>query len=117
MTCGAGCDIILEMVANVNLGKDPQVLAPFGRIVVIGNRGETTINPRDLMQKDATVYAMTLFNVPPAELGEIYADIAAGLADGSLEPVVGREFALEDAAAAHSAVMESGARGKIVLKP
>jgi NADPH:quinone reductase-like Zn-dependent oxidoreductase len=32
-----------------------------------------------------------------------------------LRPIVGREFPLEDAPEAHQAVMEQGAKGKVVL--
>ncbi len=117
MTCGRGCDVILEMLANQNLGNDPQVLAPFGRVVVIGNRGEATVNPRDWMMRDATIYAMTLFNVSPAQLQAIHADLFAGLESGALKPVIGRRFSLQDAAKAHETVSQSGARGKIVLLP
>lgn len=116
MTCGRGCDIILEMLANENLGADPQVLAPFGRIVVIGSRGEATVNPRDWMSRDATLYGMTLFNVSPEQLREIHTDLGAGLRDGSLQPIIARTFSLEEAPQAHEAVMQSGARGKIVLR-
>ena len=42
-------------------------------------------------------------------------DLIAGLADGSLDPVVGAEMALEDAAAAYVRVMETGSYGKLVL--
>jgi NADPH2:quinone reductase len=115
MTCGAGCDIILEMAAHVNLGKDPEVLAPGGRIVVIGSRGEVTVNPRDWMSREAVVYGMTLFNTPPAQMREILNDVAAGLADGSLQPVIGQKFSLDEAPQAHAAILEGGARGKIVL--
>ena len=117
MTCGRGADVILEMLANENLGGDGQVLAPFGRVVVIGNRGEAKVNARDWMMRDATIYGMTLFNVPPDELKLIHADLVAGLEEGTLKPVIGREFPLSDANLAHVAVMESGARGKIILRP
>lgn len=117
MTCGNGCDVILEMLANVNLAHDPQVLALFGRLVVIGNRGETTVNPRDWMQRDATIYGMTSFNINPQEFEAIHADLGAGLESGQLKPVVGQKFALADAAQAHHAILQSGAHGKIVLLP
>jgi len=39
----------------------------------------------------------------------------AGLANGTLRPVVGSELPLAEAPAAHVAVMEPGAYGKIVL--
>ena len=114
-TCGRGFDIILEMLANENLGADPEVLAPFGRIVVIGNRGQATVNPRDWMMRDATVYGMTLFNVAPDELSAIHRDLAEGLKSGALNPVIGQSFALADAAQAHRAVMQGESHGKIVL--
>jgi NADPH2:quinone reductase len=116
MTCGRGFDVILEMLASENLGRDPQVLAPMGRIVVIGSRGEVTVNPRDWMGRDASVFGMVLFNTPAAQMQEIHADLFAGLSDGSLKPIVGRRFSLAEAAEAHQAVMQSGARGKIVLQ-
>jgi NADPH2:quinone reductase len=43
--------------------------------------------------------------------------LVRGLENGSLQPVIAREFPLADAAAAHQAVMSPGARGKIVLVP
>ncbi|PQV65090.1 NADPH2:quinone reductase [Abditibacterium utsteinense] len=116
MTCGRGCDIILEMRADKNLGADPQVLAPFGRIVVIGNRGEATVSPRDWMSRDAVIYAMTLFNTPPEELQKIHADLFSGLENGELKPMVGGEFGLQDAARAHEAIGQNTSRGKIILR-
>jgi len=117
ITGGRGVNVILEMLANVNLGKDLPVLAPKGRVVVIGSRGKVEITPRDLMSRDADIRAMSLFNASPAELAGIHAAIGAGLENGTLQPEVGREFPLAEAARAHIAVLESGARGKIVLIP
>jgi len=58
-----------------------------------------------------------LFNVSDSDFVEIHAALIAGLANGTLSPVVGREMPLADAARAHQAVMEPGAHGKIVLAP
>jgi NADPH2:quinone reductase len=117
ITEGRGADVILEMLANVNLGKDLDVVARFGRIVVIGNRGTIEINPRGAMAKDATIFGLALWNASPPELASIMAALTAGLANGTLRPVVGREFPLAEAQAAQKAVMEPGAYGKIVLVP
>src|SRR5262249_29764492 len=57
---GRGVDVILEMLANVNLGSDLKMLAVNGRVVVIGSRGDVTITPRDLMARRASVQAFTL---------------------------------------------------------
>jgi NADPH2:quinone reductase len=116
-TGGRGPDVILEMLANVNLDKDLGMLAKFGRIVVVGNRGRIEINPRDAMGRDADILGMTLFNVSDPDLREIHAALVSGLATGVLNPIVNRELPLADAAAAHDAVMQAGALGKIVLLP
>lgn len=116
-TGGRGVDIVLEMLANRNLTKDFEVLAKYGRISVIGNRGSLEFNPRLAMGKDATIYGLTLFNTPPAQLAEILEAIYNGLSEGYLNPVIGKTFPLAEAARAHREVIESKAAGKIVLKP
>ncbi len=117
LTGGRGFDVILEMLANINLGRDLPLLARSGRVIVIGSRGKVEITPRDLMSRDADIRGMSLFNASPAELSGIHAAIGAGLANGTLRPIVGREFSLGEAAQAQIAVLEPGARGKIVLRP
>ena len=117
LTNGRGVDIVLEMLANVNLDKDLEVLARNGRVVVIGSRGRAEIDPRKTMGVDGAILGMTLFNADRAELHEIHAGIVAGLENGTLTPVVGREMPLADAVASHVAVLEPGAMGKIVLVP
>ena len=115
LTGGRGFDVIIEMLANVNLGKDLPVLAKGGRVVVVGSRGKVEINPRDLMQRDAQVLGMVFFNASPEERRSIYAALDAGFENGTLNPVVGKDFPLANAGEAHKAVMEAGAYGKIVL--
>ena len=117
LTGGRGVDIILEMLANVNLAKDLPLLAKFGRVIVIGSRGKVEITPRDLMARDAGVRAMMLFNATDAELAGIHAALGAGLENGTLRPIIGRERPLAEAALAHGQILEPGACGKIVLLP
>ena len=116
-TGGRGVDVVLEMATHVNLDKDLGLLATRGRIVVIGNRGRVEIDARQAMGKDAAILGMTLFNISDADMASINSYMVAGLANGTLKPVVGREFPLADAAKAQDAVMAPGAHGKIVLVP
>ena len=116
-TGGRGVDVIVELLANVNLGKDLTILAKGGRVAVIGSRGRVEIDPRDAMQRDADLRGMVMPNTPPAELASIHAALVAGLENGTLRPVIGKEFRLAEAAQAHRAVMEPGAFGKIVFVP
>ncbi|HUC54685.1 MAG TPA: NADPH:quinone reductase [Candidatus Cybelea sp.] len=116
-TGGRGVNIILEMLANVNLSADLKLLATNGRVIIIGNRGEITINPRDLMLRRASARGFTLWAITPAEEAEIHAGLFAGLENGTLRPVVGKELPLAEATRAHKEILEPGAAGKIVLVP
>jgi len=117
LTGGRGFDVIIELLANVNLARDLTILAPKGRVVVIGNRGTIEINPRDAMMRDGSILAMSLWNATPDDLFSIHSALVAGLENQTLRPVIGQEIPLADAARAHAAVMEPGAYGKIVLIP
>ena len=114
-TGGRGADLIFEMLANVNLGHDLKLLAPEGRVVVIGSRGDATISPRDLMTRRGSILAFTLWSITEAEEREIHAGLIAGLESGTLRPIVGKELPLAEAPRAHKEILEPGAFGKIVL--
>jgi len=104
-------------LANVNLGQDLKVLAPGGRVVVIGSRGTVEIDPRDALRREAAILGAIIFAATPKENEAIHAALAAGLENGTLRPVIGQELPLKDAPRAHEKVMEPGAYGKIILIP
>jgi len=115
LTGGRGVDLILEMLANVNLGKDLTVLGLEGCIVVIGSRGDAQINPRLLMRAQGSILGMT--GGTPEQYAQAHAAIGAGLRAGTLRPVVGKEIPLAEAPRAHHEIIEQPAYGKIVLVP
>ena len=110
-----GVNIILEMLANVNLGKDLSLLALNGRVIVIGSRGNVEITPRDLMTREGDIRAISLFNLSDDQLSDIYSSLNAQFEANLLKPIIGREFPLAEAAQAQVAVMSPGAHGKILL--
>lgn len=114
-TNGRGVDVIIEMLADVNLERDFSALAMFGRIVIVGNRGSLEFTPRLAMGKDATIYGMSLYNYSAAERNEIRDAVHKGLSEGYLDPIVNKAFPLAEAPTAHKTVIESKAAGKIVL--
>jgi NADPH:quinone reductase len=116
-TGGRGVDLIIEMLANVNLMKDLDLIAKRGRIVIVGNRGAIELNPRAIMGKDATIVGFTNWNALPTELATAHAAIVAGMERSGYKPQVGKELPLADAALAHEEVLKPGAFGKIVLIP
>ena len=117
LTCDRGINVILEMLANVNLANDLKLLAKFGRVIVIGNRGTVEIDPRDTMGKNASIMGMSLFNTSQQALSQIHAAIYAGLRDGRYKPVIHSTSSLADAPKSHELVMEAGVNGKIILTP
>ncbi len=114
---GRGVDLILEMLANANLGNDLKILDQGGRVVVIGSRGPVEIDPRDAMTRDATIMGILLFNASEAELAVIHAGLVAGLENRTVRPVIGTEMPLSEAPQAHTAVMSATSYAKIVLIP
>lgn len=117
LTGGRGVDVVIEMLANVNLQKDLGIVATRGRIVMIGNRGMVEINARLAMNKDAAILGMALYHATPREVTGIHAALVEGLHNGTLRPVIARELPLREAARAHEEVMAAGHHGKIVLVP
>jgi NADPH2:quinone reductase len=114
-TNGRGVNVIVELLANVNLGKDLTILAKGARVAIIGSRGRVEIDPRDAMQRDVDLRGMAMPNTPPEELASIHAALVAGLENGTLRPVIDKQFPLAKAAQGHRAVTDPGAFGKIVL--
>jgi NADPH2:quinone reductase len=114
-TSGIGVDLILEMLANVNLGQDLKLLARHGRVVIIGSRGDVSVSPRDLMTRRGSIHAFTLWGITEAEEKEIHAGLSAGLENGTLRPIIGKELPLSEAVRAHKEIVQPGAFGKIVL--
>ncbi len=117
LTCRCGVDVIVEMLANVNLGSDLSILAKGGRVVVVGSRGTVEIEPRRTFLPETAILGMSLYSATDKELASMHAAFGAGLTNGTLRPVVSRELPLAEAAAAHHGVIESSTLGKIVLVP
>ncbi len=115
LTNGKGPDVIIEFLANENLETDLKIIAPFGRIIIVGNRGSLEINPRLAMMKEADILGLALFNALPHEYSESLHAVEAFLESGVLQPEIGEEIALEDVGKAHELIMSQNARGKIVL--
>jgi NADPH2:quinone reductase len=116
LTNGRGPDVIVEMLADRNLAADLDAIAMYGRVVVVGSRGSLDFSPRATMVKEADIRGMALWNTPSADWAEASAGVAAALAAGDLVPVVGRSYPLDAAADAQRDLLETRAKGKIVLE-
>lgn len=116
-TGGEGPSVILEMLSNVNLQRDLEMVKFQGRIVVIGCRGTIEINPRLFMGKEANVLGVMLSAATNEEWREVTSFLEAGMETGWVQPVIGKEYPLEEVAKAHDDVVNNtGTLGKLVLK-
>jgi len=120
ITKNAGVDVILEMLANVNLANDLKIMAIGGRVCIVGSRGSIQIDPRDAMVKRSEILGLSLHSATSNELTEIHAAIFAGLSNGALKPNVSKTYHLEEASKSHEDVINppsGGALGKLILLP
>ncbi len=117
LTGGRGVDVVVEMLANLNLERDLSMVAMRGRIVLVGSRGRIEIDPRAAMVREATISGVFHYNTPPREQAIVHKAIVAALEANVARPVVGAQFPLAAARDAHELVLRGGASGKIVLIP
>lgn len=111
-----GIDIIIEMLANVNLSNDLNLLSYGGRVIIVGSRGPIEINPRDTMAKETSIIGVALYSSTKEEFRQFAAALQAGMEVGWLKPVIGSQYPLEKAVQAHENIIHSsGATGKMIL--
>jgi putative PIG3 family NAD(P)H quinone oxidoreductase len=121
LTDGRGADVVLDNMGAKYLGRNVEVLAVNGRLVVIGMQGGTRgeLDLGMLLQKRAAVHATSLRARPAAEKAAIVQAVLAGvwpaIEAGEVQPVIDSVLSLEQVADAHRRMEESGHVGKILL--
>ncbi|XP_062960720.1 quinone oxidoreductase isoform X1 [Cynocephalus volans] len=115
-----GVDVIIEMLANVNLSNDLKLLSYGGRVMIVGSRGPIEINPRDTMANETSIIGVAVLSSTKVGKEEEFQQFAAGLQAGMeigwLKPVIGSQYPLEKVAQAHENIIHgSGAAGKMIL--
>ena len=121
MTQGLGADVVVESVGGDVFEGSLRCLAPFGRLIEIGQSGgpPPSLNPLRLMRLNQSVvgyYLMTAMEVP--ELMAATRDrLAKALAAGKLRVVIGEKAPLEEAAEVHRRLLARQTQGKLVLIP
>jgi len=113
---GSKVNLILEMLANVNLEKDLGLLDVHGKVMVIGCRGSIEINPRLTMGMESSIMGVMLFRATENEWKEMNDGLQKGMKDGWVRPVIQRTYELSEAYQAHrDVIVNSGTKGKLVV--
>ena len=121
-TDGRGADVVLDNMGGKYLARNVDVLAPGGRLVVIGLQGGTRaeLDLGRLMAVRGTVAATTLRARPVAEKAAICRAVERDawplVESGAVRPVVDRVLPLHEAAEAHRAVEAGEHVGKVLLR-
>jgi NADPH2:quinone reductase len=107
--------VVLEMLANKNLENDLKLISKYGRIVIIGNRGNLDFNPRLTMEKEADIMGMAVWNSTPEEYKESLKALVNMVNVSSINPRVDKEYPLYQASKAHEEIIDKKSKGKVVL--
>lgn len=120
-----GADVILDIMGAAYLDRNIDALAFDGRLVIIGMQGgvQGELNIGKLISKRAGVIATTLRARPPSGragksdiVGQVVSNVWPMVSDGRVRPVIGAEFPVTQADAAHELLKSGEVAGKIVLR-
>jgi len=119
ITGGAGARIVFDAVGGEPLSGLLTAMAPEGIAIVYGMLAGYTCNLMlpALMMANLTLrgYAADLLVKQPESRARMVAYVSSGLADGALDPVIDRVFALDDIVDAHRYLESNVQLGKIVV--
>jgi NADPH:quinone reductase len=119
---GQRVDVVLEMAGGPVFDESFAALGRFGRLVTYGmasRRPPTPLAPDQLMVGSKSVVGFWLIDclARPGMLAEPLAELFELTGAGALRPLLGGEYALSEAAQAHSDLRARGTVGKLVLDP
>jgi len=134
LTGGRGVDVVVEVVGGEVFRKSVRLLAPFGRILVVGFAGYNLRkwNPlswyrtwRDVPKAGIVEMSERSFGIMASHLGyllkdpelvrQAWAELTAFVAEHGIRPVVGHVMPFKEIAEAHRLMESRESRGKIVL--
>jgi NADPH2:quinone reductase len=120
LTDGAGVNVVFDPVGGSRLEESFRCLAPEGRLLVVGfAAGEIPqIEANRVLLRNADVVGVNWGGIAmtrPHIVAGASKDLAAWLAEGRIDPVVGERYRLEDGAQALRAIEQRNAAGNLVL--
>jgi NADPH:quinone reductase-like Zn-dependent oxidoreductase len=135
MTGGRGVDVVVEVVGGEVFRKSVRLLAPFGRVLVVGFAGYNLKkwNPlswyrtwRDVPKAGIVEMSERSFGIMASHLGYLlqdpdlvraaWAELTSFVTRHGIKPVVGHVMPFTEIAEAHRLMESRNSRGKIVLR-
>jgi NADPH:quinone reductase len=117
---GRGADVVLDPVGGDRFDQSLRCLAPEGRLLVVGfTEGRIpSVQANRLLLRNVSVVGAAwgaFLAQEPSLMRETQAALDTMIAGGSVKPIIGARFPLEDAAKALQMLDERRATGKVVL--
>jgi len=115
-------DVVVDPVGGEVFAASLKALRPLGTLIAIGYAGGmwADVNPALVVGRNVSVagfYLGRLMQLAPEVVREASEELVGLWGQGAIRPVVGAEFPLEEAAAAHRLIEERRHVGKVVLVP
>ncbi len=122
LTGGEGVDVVLNSLSGEAMERSLGLLRPFGRFLELGKRDfyENSAVGLRPFRHNVSYFGIDADQLPlrrPALAAELFAEIEAGLRDGSLRPLPHRLYDYADAVEAFRLMQSAGHIGKVVLAP
>lgn len=121
LSAAGGADVVLDNMGAKYLSRNVSALASEGRLVIIGMQGgvKAELNIAELLNKRGAVIATSLRSRPKPDKAAVCASLVEHVwplfADGSVRPIIGQEFKLDEIAAAHEAIDSGTSTGKVLV--
>jgi NADPH2:quinone reductase len=121
LTHGRGVDMVVDPVGGDRFTDSLRSLATEGRLLVLGFAGGDipTVRTNRLLLTNTSVMGVAsneLWTLHPDYPAEQWRDLIPRVESGSIDPVIGAEFPLEEAASALRLLDERRAHGKILIR-
>lgn len=120
-----GADVILDIMGAAYLDRNIDALGPDGRLVIIGMQGgvKAELNIGKLLGKRAGVIATALRARPVDGRGsksevvtEVVDNVWPMVERGEVRPIIGAEYPVQEAGAAHELLQSGEVSGKVLLR-
>ena len=116
LTGGKGVDAVIDMDLAANGRLLPQILRPFGTVVIYGTgAAEATIPAQWLMQNSATFRFFLVYELSAADRQACIDELASAISRRAILHIIGRRLPLAEIAAAHEALERGTVTGNVVL--
>jgi NADPH:quinone reductase-like Zn-dependent oxidoreductase/acyl carrier protein len=115
VTAGEGVHGVLNSLTGPAVAAGFQCLARQGRFLELGKRGVLTAKAARALREDVAYHVLDWLTEPPALIQHIFRQVMNEAGAGTIRPIPGSTFALDDYQAAFRTMAQGRHTGKILI--